>query len=187
MICERIPSGDSILNVANQSNIDPFLPDCRLTGKALFYLYSCPTLAWLHLHGQLVVNPHQVYIRSGHELDTQRFSNKRSLDLSPYGKADWVTGTRTNPIIHEGSRSKQHNEPKRAQLRHYLWAAKRLYGLEAMGELHLRKGRVERILPDYDAVERNHEQLRALFNSPMPTPKRIPICKGCTNRDWCWG
>lgn len=156
------------------------------TGKAAFYLHSCPVLTWLYLHGQLVVDPNQVYIRSGKALDAQRFSNKRSLDLMPYGKADWVTGAQTSPVIHEGSRARYHTEPKRAQLRHYLWAAKKLYDIDATGELHLKKGRVERIEPDHEAVEHDHERLRELMNEPMPEPKRIPICKGCTNRDWCW-
>ena len=119
-------------------------------------------------------------------LDVQRFSNKRSIDLSPYGKADWVTGTQTSPIIHEGSRSKQHSEPKRAQLRHYLWAAKQLYNIDATGELHLQKGNVERVEPDHSAVERDHARLTEIMNGPMPRPQKIPICKGCTNKDWCW-
>lgn len=163
------------------------LGDITPTGKSVFYLHSCPVLTWLYLHGQLVVPSSNEFIRSGSQLDKERFSNKRSLDLSPYGKCDWVTGTQTNPVIHEGSRSKYHSEPKRAQLRHYLWAAKQLYGLEATGELHLRKGPVERVEPDHAAVERDHARLRELLNNPMPKPKRIPICKGCTNRDWCWG
>ena len=158
-----------------------------LTGKSVFYLHSCPVLAWLYLHGQLVVPEDHEYIRSGAELDAERFSNKRSIDLSPYGKCDWVTGTRTNPVIHEGSRGKHHNEPKRAQLRHYLWAAKQLYDLDATGLLHLRKGATEEVRPDHEAVERDHERLRTLMDTPMPAPERIPICKGCTNRDWCWG
>jgi len=156
------------------------------TGLDVFYLHSCPVLAWLWVHGHLVIPQQDEYIKSGRDLDKRRFSNKRSLDLSPYGKADWVTGTQTSPVIHEGSRSKYHNEPKRAQLRHYLWAAKKLYNIDAVGELHLKKGRVERVLPDHNAVERDHEQLLQLVNSPMPVPKKIPICKGCTNKDWCW-
>ena len=157
------------------------------TGLDIQYLHSCPVLAWLWVRGQLVIPQHDQFIRSGRELDEQRFSNKRSLDLSPYGKCDWVTGTHTNPVIHEGSRSKHHNEPKRAQLRHYLWAAKELYGIDATGLLHLRRGRTEEVLPDHEAVERDHERLRDLLNAPMPEPRRIPICRGCTNRDWCWG
>ncbi|MGQ0535623.1 MAG: Dna2/Cas4 domain-containing protein [Methanobacteriota archaeon] len=157
------------------------------TGKSVFYLHSCPVLAWLYLHGHLVVDPNQGYIKSGTQLDQDRFSNKRSLDLAPFGKCDWVTGAQTNPVIHEGSRSKHHTEPKRAQLRHYLWAAKQLYGLDATGLLHLKEGRTEEVLPDHAAVERDHERLRALHEEDMPAPKRIPICKGCTNKDWCWG
>lgn len=168
-------------------NLPPSSSEVVLSGKAVFYLQSCPVLTWLYLHGQLVVNPQQEYIRSGRALDAERFSNKRSLDLSPYGKCDWVTGTQTNPVIHEGSRSKHHSEPKRAQLRHYLWAAKRLYGIHATGLLHLRQGRTEEVLPDDEAVERDHERLRGLVDEPMPKPVKIPICKGCTNRDWCWG
>ena|GEM_PF-931259 len=157
-----------------------------LTGKASFYLYSCPVLLWLYIHGQLVVPPSNKYIKSGKELDARRFSNKRSLDLSPYGKCDWVTGTQTHPVIHEGSRSKFHNEPKRAQLRHYLWAAKQLYNIDAVGELHLKKGNVERVEPDHERVEEDHRRIIALLDAPMPEPKKIPICRGCTNKDWCW-
>ncbi len=157
-----------------------------ITGKAIFHLHSCPMRVWLFVHGQLIVPRSDAYIRSGETLDAQRFSNKRSIDLSPYGKADWVTGTQTSPIIHEGSRSKQHSEPKRAQLRHYLWAAKQLYNIDAVGELHLQKGNVERVEPDHGAVERDHARLMEIMNGPMPRPQKIPICKGCTNKDWCW-
>jgi len=156
------------------------------TGLDVFYLHSCPVLSWLWIRGQLVIPQDNKYIKSGKALDKRRWAHKRSIDLSPYGKADWVTGTQTNPIIHEGSRSKHHSEPKRAQLRHYLWAAKKLYDIDATGELHLRKGPVERIEPDHEAVESDHQRLLKLMGSPMPEPKRIPICKGCTNKDWCW-
>ncbi len=156
------------------------------TGLDSFYLYSCPVLAWLWVHGQLVIPQRNEYIISGRELDKRRFSNKRSLDLSPYGKCDWVTGTQTEPVIHEGSRSKFHNEPKRAQLRHYLWAAKKLYNIDATGLLHLRKGRVEVVEPDHERVEDDHRRIIELLDAPMPEPKRIPICRGCTNKDWCW-
>jgi len=156
------------------------------TGLDVLFVNSCPVLAWLWTHGQLVIPQDNKFIRSGRELDEQRFSNKRSIDLSPYGKADWVTGTQTSPVIHEGSRGKRHNEPKRAQLRHYLWAAKQLYNIDAVGELHLKQGNVERVEPDHERVEKDHARLLAIMNGPMPEPKKIPICKGCSNKDWCW-
>jgi len=165
------------------AEVSPFVA----TGLDIFYLHSCPTLAWLWIHGQLVIPQDDEFIKSGRNLDDQRFSSKRSLDLSPYGRCDWVTGAQTNPVIHEGSRSKHHNDPKRAQLRHYLWAAKKLYGLDATGLLHLRKGRTEEVLPNHETVERDHERLQTLMEASMPAPRRLPICKGCTNRDWCWG
>ena len=156
------------------------------TGLDVFYLHSCPVLAWLWIHGELVIPQKDEYIVSGRELDNRRWAKKRSLDLSPYGKADWVTGPQTSPVIHEGSRSRYHNEPKRAQLRHYLWAAKKLYDIDAIGMLHLKRGRVEIVEPDHKAVEEDHQKLRNLLSSQLPAPKKIPICKGCTNRDWCW-
>lgn len=156
------------------------------TGLAVFYLHSCPVLAWLWIHGQLVIPQQDKYIRSGRKTDEQQFSNKRSLDLMPYGKADWVTGTQTEPVIHEGTRSKQHTDPKRAQLRHYLWAARELYDIDARGKLHLKRGDVEKVEPDHESVEEDHERLRRMLDEPMPEPERIPICTGCTNRDWCW-
>lgn len=63
------------------------------TGKSVFYLHSCPVLTWLYLHGQLVVPESNEFIRSGRALDQDRWAHKRSLDLMPYGKCDWVTGT----------------------------------------------------------------------------------------------
>lgn len=158
-----------------------------LTGKSIFYLHSCPVLAWLFMRGALVVPPQNEYIRSGTRLDEERWADRRSLDLSPYGKCDWVTGSQTSPVIHEGSRSKSHGNPKRAQLRHYLWAARRLYGIEPRGVLHLAAGRTEEVLADDAAVERDHTALRELAAGGMPAPKRIAICRGCTNKDWCWG
>lgn len=160
--------------------------DLHVTGKAVFHLHSCPTRAWLFMRGALVVPRTDDYIRSGERLDAERWGDRRSLDLSPYGKADWVTGTQTRPVLHEGSRSPRHEEPKRAQLRHYLWAARQLYGLPATGLLHLSKGRTETVLPDDARVEADHEELRRLASGPMPPPRRIPICRGCTNKEWCW-
>lgn len=156
------------------------------TGLAVFYLHSCPVLAWLWVHGQLVVPQQNDYIRSGRRTDERKFSNKRSLDLMPYGKADWVTGTQTEPIIHEGTRSDHHTDPKRAQLRHYLWAAEQLYGVEAEGRLHLAREDVETVEPGHASVEEDHARLRELLDETMPEPERIAICDGCTNEDWCW-
>lgn len=158
-----------------------------VTGKAVFHLHSCPTRAWLFMRGALVVPRRDDYIRSGERLDEERWAGRRTLDLSPYGKADWITGTQTQPVIHEGSRARRHEEPKRAQLRHYLWAAEQLYQVNAKGVLHLAAGRTEEVQPDAAAVERDHAALRMLQASAMPPPRRIPICRGCTNKDWCWG
>lgn len=157
-----------------------------ITGKGVFYLHSCPVLAWLYVNGHLVVSQAQEYIKSGKELDERRWAHKRSLDLSPFGKADWVTGTQSHPVIHEGSRSMRHSDPKRAQLKHYLWAARKLYGIEPTGELHLGEGRIEAVYPDDDLVEEDHRKLRRLLGSRMPMPVRMPICRGCSNKDWCW-
>jgi len=159
----------------NGNAIDTSLIDIVPTGKAVFYLHSRPVLTWLYLHGQLVVDSRQEYIISGKKLDEERWAHKRSLDLTPYGKADWVTGAQTNPVIHEGSRASKHRDPKRAQLRHYLWAAKKLYGINATGELHIKKGREEEIEPDHEAVERDHEKLKRMMYEPMPEPKRIRV------------
>lgn len=157
-----------------------------ILGKAIFHLHSCPTRAWLFMNGHLVVPRAQKFIRSGDHLNERRWEGRRSLDLMPYGKADWVTGTQTEPVIHEGSRSKNHTEPKRAQLRHYLWAAKQLYGIDASGQLHLKRGDVEEVEPNHGAVEEDHVRLRGMLEEEMPEPERIPICDGCTNEDWCW-
>ena len=158
-----------------------------ITGKAIFHLYSCPVRAWLFLNGCLIVDIWNQYIKSGTKLDNDRWKDKRALDLSPYGKCDWITGTTTKPIIHEGSRAKIHTEAKRAQLRHYLWAAKERYGIEARGQLHLAKGRTEWVELDKTATLEDHEKLHSLCTGPMPKPKWRSICKGCTNMDWCWG
>lgn len=139
------------------------------------------------MRGILVVPRSDEYIRSGERLDAERWEERRRIDLAPYGKADWVTGTQTTPVIHEGSRSARHEEPKRAQLRHYLWAAHQLYGLQAEGRLHLAKGGTEVVRPDDARVEADHARLRALAAGPMPPPRKIPICRGCTNKEWCWG
>lgn len=157
-----------------------------ITGKSVFHLHSCPTRAWLFMRGALVVPLTDDYIRSGDRLDKDRWADRRRLDLDPYGKVDWVTGTQTSPVIHEGSRSERHEEPKRAQLRHYLWAARKLYGIEPTGLLHLAGGRTEQVLADDARVEADHAELRRLAVGPMPPPHRIPICHGCTNAGWCW-
>lgn len=51
----------------------------------------------------------------------------------------------------------------------------------------MKKGNVERVEPDHEAVEKDHARLLELMNSPMPKPNKIPICRGCSNRDWCRG
>lgn len=158
-----------------------------ITGKSVAWIRACPTQAWLGQRGLLQVPPDDPYIRTGSHYHKDRYGERRSLDLGSFGKADWTTGEQTSLVIHEACRSLRHADPKIGQLQHYLWAAQRIYGIVARGMLHQPKGHTIEVSLDVAATERDHEALCALQDTPCPTPRRIPICGGCTNRFWCWG
>lgn len=163
---------------------DLFAP---ITGKSVAWVRACPVQCWLGQRGLLQVPPDDPFIRSGSKYHEERYGERRSLDLTPFGKADWTTGERSALVIHEACRSMRHADPKIGQLQHYLWAAKQLYGVEARGVLHQPKGSVIGVAFDEEATRRDHALIREIEDGPCPVPVRIPICKGCTNRYWCWG
>jgi len=157
------------------------------SGKAVYHLHSCKVRAWLFIRHLLQVNLRDPYIQSGDQHDARLTEGKRALPLQEYGKVDYSTGHQSELIIHDVTRSLTPDPAKLRQINYYLYAVHKLYGIPAKGALHTSDGRVHYIDLNIDDVTTDLLELDWLAaSSKPPEPIRIPICKGCTNYDWCF-
>ena len=160
--------------------------DPDFSAKAVYHLHSCPVRAWLFIHGLLTVDRHNPYIRSGDQRHSRMTLGKRALPLGSFGKVDFSTGHQTELFLHDITRSECIDPAKARQLNYYLHAAHELYGIEAKGIIHMAKNRTHTISYNREHALDDIRQLDGLVNSPIPTISQLPICKGCTNGDWCF-
>jgi CRISPR/Cas system-associated exonuclease Cas4 (RecB family) len=106
--------------------------------------------------------------------------------LANFGKVDFSTGHQTKMVVHEVTRAGEPDTAKLRQLNYYLHAVKELYGLDAEGILHLADRKTHAVSYDREAAIQDLEELRKLADEPPPPAQRLPICRGCTNYNWCF-
>jgi len=161
--------------------------DCAFSGKAVYHLHSCRLRAWLFVHRMLAVDRHDPYIQSGDQRHVRLTEGKRALPLLDYGKVDYSTGHQSLLIIHDVTRSETPDPPKLFQLNYYLHAAMEIYGIQGKGLLHTSDGKTHEVVYDKEQALDDIRELKELEGSSIPPqPVRIPLCKGCTNFEWCF-
>ena len=163
----------------------------KLTGTLLWYWTICRREAWLLAH-EITPDEDDPYLELGRFLSRRAYPRARRRELSlPGMKVDLVETEDGEVIVAEVKKSSRFVEAARLQLLFYL---KRLeeHGVAARGELRIPKER-RRLPVELDAEGRARlrhtiAELKRLVEEPLPPPaRRIPFCRRCAYREFCWG
>ena len=132
------------------------------------------------------------YLELGRFLSAQAYPRARRRELSlPGMKVDLVETDEGEVIVAEVKKSSRFVEAARLQLLFYLWRLEE-HGVRARGELRVPKER-KRLPVELDEEGRARlrgaiEGLQGLLEEPLPPPPvRIPFCRRCAYREFCWG
>jgi len=105
-------------------------------------------------------------------------------------KLDLVEREGPRLVVGEVKSSSRFVEAARMQVLFYLWRLREM-GVEAEGELRFPEER-RRVSVRLDeegeaALQEVMARIEAIFQQPQPPPpKRIPYCRACAYREFCW-
>ena len=134
------------------------------------------------------------YLELGRFLSQRAYPRSKRRELSlPGMKLDLIEDASGDGevIVAEIKKSSRFLNAAHLQLLFYLYRLEE-HGVSARGELRIPRER-KRFSIELDAEERKRldramEDLRALVTKPLPPPaKRIPFCRRCAYREFCWG
>lgn len=166
----------------------------KLTGTLLWYWSICRREAWLMAHE---INPDEdnPYLELGRFLSQKAYPRARRRELNlPGMKLDMVEeegDAQGHVVVAEIKKSSRFLGAARLQLLFYLWRLSE-EGIPARGELRIPREK-KRLSVELDDTGLQHlEQaiagLEALIQDPLPPePRRIPFCRRCAYREFCWG
>lgn len=164
----------------------------KLTGTLLWYWAICQREAWLMAH-ELNPDEDDPYLELGRFLSQKAYprAHRRELVL-PGMKLDLIeTEVGDEVIVAEIKKSSRFLEAAQLQLLFYLQRLEE-QGVQARGELRIPKEK-KRIPVELDEARRQQlgqalMELKALVEQPLPPPAaRIPFCRRCAYREFCWG
>jgi CRISPR-associated exonuclease Cas4 len=163
----------------------------KLTGTLLWYWAICPREAWLMAHE---INPDEddPYLELGRFLSQQAYPRSKRRELSlPGMKLDLIETDGGEVVVAEVKKSSRFVEAARLQLLFYLERLEE-HGVSARGELRIPKER-KRLPVELDDAGRTRlhraiGDLQRLIKELLPPPpQRIPFCRRCAYREFCWG
>lgn len=163
----------------------------KLTGTLLWYWAICKREAWLMAH-ELNPDEDDPYLELGRFLSRKAYPRSRRRELAlPGMKLDLLeTEQGDEVIVAEIKKSSRFLEAARLQLLFYLQRLKE-EGVAARGELRIPRER-KRIPVELNEDGRRRLQhaiadLQTFLEQPLPPPAvRIPFCRHCAYRDFCW-
>jgi len=164
----------------------------KLTGTLLWYWTICKREAWLMAH-ELGPDEDNPYLELGRFLGQKAYPRARRRELAlPGMKLDLLeTEKGGEVIVAEIKKSSRFLEAAQLQLLFYLQRLEE-EGVAARGELRIPREK-KRIPVEFNEAGRQRLQhaiaeLQALIEQPLPPPAvRIPFCRHCAYRDFCWG
>lgn len=163
----------------------------KLTGTLLWYWAICKREAWLLAH-EITPDEDDPYLELGRFLSQRAYPRSKRRELSlPGMKVDLLETEAGEVVIAEVKKSSRFVAAACLQLLFYLQRLEE-HGVYARGELRFPKER-KRLEIELDVEGRARlkqaiEDLQELIQEPLPPPpQRIPFCRRCAYRDFCWG
>lgn len=164
-----------------------------LTGEHYHYYGICQTKLWYH-HHQILYAQENEFVKLGKHLSKTAYSRDDDVAVGA-SKFDLVRRPDEQTLeVSEVKRSSTYQEADRLQLLHYLSLLAEEHsnesGRELIGKLRYpRENTVKTILwSDKTATEHNEAttEIRSIVDNECPLPERIPACRKCSMRKFCF-
>ena len=155
----------------------------------MWYYCICPREVWLMAH-QIQPNEDNDYLELGRYLHEESYiRDKKRIRLESI-ELDIVRKKGEQVVIGEVKKSSRFIKSAMMQLMFYLKTLSD-YGITARGELLFPKEKkkipvalTQQSLNELKAAE---EQINNIVNQDVPPPPiRIPFCRNCAYKDFCW-
>ncbi len=162
------------------------LPDGKhITGTLVWYYFICKREVWLMGH-EITPDDDQESLKVGRAIHTIYYRNLRSEVEFEGIKIDRIR----NRVIYEIKTSSKYMESARFQLLFYIYRLGQ-EGLEMKGELLIPKERkTEDVFMTSDDREKLESAIKGIIEiialERPPPAVRIPFCRKCAYRDFCW-
>jgi len=160
-----------------------------ITGTLVWYYYICQREVWLMAHG---LNPEEEnpLLELGRLIHEESYPREEKGFSAPGMKIDLLRERGGKLIVGEVKKSSRFLESARMQLAYYLWRLKNM-GVRAKGELLFPKERkkvqVELSMELEDKLRQAFQGIREIVTQDVPPPPvRIPFCRACAYKEFCW-
>jgi CRISPR-associated exonuclease Cas4 len=161
-----------------------------ITGSLIESFLICERQAWLMAH-QVTPDQDHPYLEIGRLIDEESFTEEKKKISLENMIIDLIKTENKTLIIGEIKKSSKAQDMAKLQLAFYLYSLKNNYGIKADGILIFpkEKRRVKVIL-DKELEEKIEDTIKKveilIYRERPPLPQKIPYCKLCAYREFCW-
>lgn len=161
----------------------------RITGNLVNAYCICHRKLWLFAHE---INPpsNNPYLEIGTLIGEESYKRERKEIQVGNMKIDLIKKESGNVVVAEIKKSSKGKDAARMQLLFYLYQLKK-EGIDAQGELLIPK---EKKKISVELTDELIEKLKTaiaeigeiISKEEPPLPKKIPFCRNCAYREFCW-
>jgi len=161
-----------------------------ITGSLIESFLICERQAWLMAH-QVTPDQDHPYLEIGRLIDEESFTEEKKKISLENMIIDLIKTENKTLIIGEIKKSSKAQDIAKLQLAFYLYSLKNNYGIKADGILIFPKEkRRVRVILDKELEEKIEDTIKKveilIYRERPPLPQKIPYCKLCAYREFCW-
>jgi CRISPR-associated exonuclease Cas4 len=163
--------------------------DLHVSGTLVWYYYICPREVWL-MARQLTPDEDDPNVDLGRFIGENTYKRDKKEISFGHIKMDVIRQEKGRLVVGEVKKSSKFEKSAKMQLAFYLFELKEK-GVESVGELlfpkEKKKIRVELSEELIEEIEKAKKEILLIIHQDMPDPpKKIPFCRNCAYREFCW-
>jgi len=161
----------------------------KITGTLIWYYNICKREVWLMAHE---INPFQdnAFLEIGRILGEESYSREKKEINAGNIKIDMIRKRDGSVVVAEIKKSSKFEKAAKMQLLYYLYRLKK-NGLDAKGELLIpsekKRFPVELTEKHEEKLEEDITKIHEILSMETPPELvKIPFCRRCAYREFCW-
>ena len=161
----------------------------KITGTLIWYYYICKREVWLMAHE---INPFQdnAFLEIGRILGEESYSREKKEIEAGHIKIDMIRKRDGTIVVAEIKKSSRFEKAAKMQLLYYLYRLKK-DGINVHGELLIpsekKRFPIELTKEYEEKLEKDIKEIREILMMNIPPELvKIPFCRRCAYREFCW-